>query len=314
MANLDERQIISIFQRAFIDKRLALEDVETFRIGKKLVVIKTDTLVFSTDVPQGMRLADAARKSMVACVSDFAAKGVLPTYCIISVSIPRSFSRSDIMQIASGFRSASKEFSVKILGGDTNESKEPVITVSMFGIAHQIKPRSGAEEGDVIIVTGPFGRTRAGLEILLYGRKAKKRFRSLAKNAVFRAEPRLRFGTLASRYITSAMDSSDGLSTTLIEMARQSRKRFTITNIPMDADLEEFAKSNNLDLMRLVFNGGEEYEIVATAPIRNICKLERVARKCGIDLQVIGRVENGVGVILERGKVAVRDGGWSHFA
>lgn len=314
MTRLDERQIISIFQGTFGNRNFVSEDVEIFKIGRNLAVIKTDTLVFSTDVPQGMNLRDVARKSVVACVSDFAAKGVAPTHCLVSVSFPRSFSKPKIIQIAEGFKAASKEFGVKILGGDVNEARELVITVSMFGTTQKIIPRNGAGYGDAIIVTGPFGRTGAGLSIVLHGKTARRGFSMLAKKSVYHAKPRLRFGVLASRYLTSAMDSSDGLSTTLIEMSRQSGKRLVITRIPMDAGLEEFAKTNRLDPIDLVFNGGEEYEIVATVPKKSLGKLKQIAKKSGTDLIEIGRVERGSGVFLNDHKISIRDRGWSHFA
>ena len=68
------------------------------------------------------------------------------------------------------------------------------------------------------------------------------------------------------------MDSSDGLSTTLNEMSKQSKKKFVINNIPSIKDLQYYAKSQNVDLNTLIFHGGEEYEIVFTIPHLNIDK------------------------------------------
>ena len=93
-----------------------------------------------------MKLADAARKSVVACVSDFAAKGVEPQYGIISVNFPSSVSRSKVEEAASGFRKACKEFGISILGGDTNAGKEIVFNVCIFGSAEKIVPRKRCQE------------------------------------------------------------------------------------------------------------------------------------------------------------------------
>ena len=157
MTKLDEKQIIKIFQSGFGNKKFVSEDVETFQIGKNFGVIKTDTLVASTDVPPKMSLVDVARKSVVASISDFAAKGVRPLYCIISVSMPKNFSKSKVEQLARGFKIASDEFGFRILGGDTNQAKELVISVTLVGMAGKITPRNGSHVGDVIMVTGPFG-------------------------------------------------------------------------------------------------------------------------------------------------------------
>ncbi|CAE6495231.1 thiamine-phosphate kinase [Candidatus Nitrosotenuis uzonensis] len=314
MTRLDEKQIISLFQRIVSNRKHTHEDVETFRIGRKFGVLKTDTLVFSTDVPPGMKLEDVARKSVVACVSDFAAKGVRPLYCLVSISIPRSFSRSHILRLARGFRTASKEFGVRILGGDTNEAKELVISVTMFGVADKIVRRSGAKAGDSILVTGRFGRTSAGLEIILGKRKSDKKFASLAKRSVYHAVPRLEFGIDAAKYMTSAMDSSDGLSTTLVEMSAQSKKKFLIVKLPADTALDKFARMNSMNPLSLIFNGGEEYEIVITARQKDVIRIKQIAKKNGVPLTEIGHVQNGSGVFLQGHKAPIRDLGWKHFS
>lgn len=315
MNRLDERQIIKIFQKSFLGKKFVSEDVESFKIGKGFGIIKTDTLVEGTDVPPSMNPLQIARKSIVAPVSDFASKGVRPRYCIISVSLPRNYSKSKIYQLAKGFRKAANEFGFKILGGDTNEGKELVISVTLFGLVNKFTRRSGARKGDLIVVTGTFGTASAGLEILLHGKKASAAFMRLCKKAVLTPKPRLNFGLLASRYLTSAIDSSDGLSTTLNELSKQSNKKFVITQIPKDDRLDEFARSNNLDLIDLVFNGGEEYEIVATVPPKNLGIIKKIANKKKIKLIMIGRVETGSGVFLQRNQkiIRIKDRGWSHF-
>jgi thiamine-monophosphate kinase len=315
MTNLDERQIIKIFQKKFLPKKFVPEDVEIFKIGRNFGVIKTDTLVESTDVPSGMNPSQIARKSIVAPVSDFAAKGVKPLYCILSVSLPRNYSKSKILHLAQGFKDSAHEFSCKIIGGDTNEGKEMVISVTLFGIAKKIIQRRGAKIGDHIVVTGHFGTTSAGLKIILHGKKAANGFKKMAKNKVFMPSPRLDFGILASQYMTSSMDSSDGLSTTLNEMAKQSNKKFVITNIPKDDRLDDFAKINGLDVTKLVFDGGEEYEIVATVSPKDLGKIKKIASIKKVNLVQIGYVQRGTGVMLQEKQkpVKIRDRGWSHF-
>lgn len=309
MAKLDESQIIRIFQKRF--GSLVSEDVESFRLGKGLGAIKIDTLVESTDVPPGMTPAEAARKSIVACVSDFASKGVRPLYGTISVTIPRSYSEKKIKELAEGFAKSSREFGFRILGGDTNEGMEMIISVSLFGTSDKITYRNGARSGDSIIVTGPFGNSYAGLKHVMQGKKAERKFARKIKSAVYRPAPRLGFGVLAARYFSSSMDSSDGLSTTLNEMAKQSKKKFEITVLPHDSDLEKFASQNRLDIEDLILNGGEEYEIVATVPQKNLKKVKQIAKSHKIPLAEIGTVRNGGGVFYS-GK-RIRPGGWLHF-
>ena len=168
MKKLDETEIIKIFQKGFGKKKFESEDVEIFNLGKNKIITKTDTLVESTDIPSKMELSDAARKSIVACVSDFAAKGVKPRYGMISINLPMTISRPKINKIVSGFKKACKEFDISIIGGDTNGGKEVVFNVCLFGTTDKIVTRKDSKKGDLIFVTGPFGYTSTGLNILLW--------------------------------------------------------------------------------------------------------------------------------------------------
>ena len=315
MSKLNEKKIINLFQNRLGNAGFVPEDVEFFKIGKNNLVTKVDTLVESTDVPPGMKLDDVARKSVVSCVSDFAAKGVKPIFGIISLTIPKRFSKLNIESLAKGFQKATKEFQVKILGGDTNEGKELVINFSLFGVSEKIVKRSGAKTNQAIITTGPFGYSAAGLSILLKNKKCSKKFKVKAKRAVFKPNCRLMFGLKNKNYFSSSMDSSDGLSTTLNEMSIQSKKRFVITKMPSENDVLEFAASNKLNSNDLILNGGEEYEIVATTSKANLPKIKKDAKKHRINLYEIGYVTKGSGVFYKgNGKlVRIKDKGWQHL-
>ena len=315
MSKLSEKKIIKLFQNRLGNTNFVPEDVESFKIGKKRLVAKVDTLVESTDVPPGMKLEDVARKSIVSCVSDFAAKGVRPIFGIVSLTIPKRLSRSNIESLAKGFQRAAGEFKLKILGGDTNEGKELVINFSLFGISEKIVNRKGAKTNHVIITSGPFGYSGAGLSILLKNKNGSKKFKAKAKSAVFRPNCRLTFGLKNKNYFSSSMDSSDGLSTTLNEMSTQSKKKFVITRMPSENDVFDFASSNGLNANDLIFNGGEEYEIVATANTSNLTRIKKYAKKHRIKLYEIGYVTKGSGVFYKKdGKlIRIKDGGWQHL-
>ncbi|MFB5631810.1 MAG: thiamine-phosphate kinase [Nitrosopumilus sp.] len=315
MSKLDESEIIKIFQRKLGNKNFVSEDVEIFKLTKSNIVAKTDTLVQSTDIPPKMKLGEAARKSVVACVSDFASKGVKPEYGIISVNFPSSITRAKIEEAASGFRKACNEFGISILGGDTNAGREIVFNVCLFGNAKSIVPRRGSRDKDLIFATGPFGYTAAGLSILLHKKKAKREFGKKAMQSVIHAKPRLSFGVRNAKYFSAAMDSSDGLSTTLNEMAKQSRKKFVITNSPHKKDVEEFAKSQKMNLEKLVFHGGEEYEFVFTIHPKHKATILKNAKLLRTPIIEIGHVTTGKGVVLQRENktIPLKDKGWKHF-
>ena len=256
-----------------------------------------------------------ARKSVVSCVSDFAAKGVKPIFGIISLTIPKRFSKLNIERLASGFQKATKEFQLKILGGDTNEGKELVINFSLFGVSEKIVARKGAKTNHVIITSGSFGYSGAGLMILLKNKHCSKKFKAKAQRAVFRPNCRLMFGLKNKNYFSSSMDSSDGLSSTLNEMSNQSKKKFVITRIPSENDVLNFSNSNKLNPNDLIFNAGEEYEIVSTVSMSNLPRIKKYAKKHQIKLYEIGYVAEGRGVFYNKnGKlVRIKDDGWQHL-
>tara|TARA_B100001750_G_scaffold77589_1_gene61549 strand:- start:1624 stop:2571 length:948 start_codon:yes stop_codon:yes gene_type:complete len=314
MSRLTEKKIIDIFQSALNDKFVS-EDVEYYKIGKKYFVLKIDTLVESTDIPKNVGLQYIARKSIISCVSDFAAKGIKPIFGIVSVVLPRKLSKKKIEDLAIGFGKASKEFGIKILGGDTNEGKEISISFTLFGITNKIIKRKGAKLNDIIISSGPFGYSSAGLSILQKKKKHSQSFGIKAKNAVLNPKSRLMFGLKNKNYFSSSMDSSDGLSTTLEELARQSKRKFIVTNVPAKADIFDFAANNRLNAMNLIFNGGEEYEIIATVNPSNLTKIKKYAKIHHIQLYEIGYVAKGNGVYLQKNGrfIKIKDKGWHHF-
>ena len=315
MKKLDETEIIKIFQKGLRKGKFESEDVEILEFNKIKIIAKTDTLVESTDIPSKMKLSDAARKSVVACVSDFASKGVKPKYGMISINLPKTISRVKINKIVSGFKKACKEFDISFLGGDTNEGKEIVFNVCLFGITDKIVTRKDSKKKDLIFVTGPFGYTSAGLNMLLEKKRGKEIFVKKAIKSVIKPKPRLEFGLKNKKYFSSSMDSSDGLSTTLNEMSKLSKNKFVINKIPALKDLQDFSKRYRLNLNDLIFNGGEEYEFVFTVPPNHRNIIVKNAKLLKIPIVEIGFVTAGKGVYLknEKGLIRLKDLGWKHL-
>jgi thiamine-monophosphate kinase len=318
MTKLDEKQIIRIFAN-----KLGISNLDDVALLDKGIVMKSDMLVASTDVPIGMEAWQAARKSIVSCLSDLAAKGVRPHAAVISLGIPNSCSTRQpcIEGLAEGFAIASKEFGVKIVGGDTNEAGELVIDCSMIGFPRfKVPTRSGAKPGDYVIVSGHFGFAPAGLAILLQknvitvsSSNSSSIFRKHAVKSVLEPYPRQSFGLALARYFSSSIDSSDGLAVSLYELANQSEGvDIMIYRIPAVEGLDKFAQENNLDKHELVFHGGEEYEIVATISHTKIRQAEAAARKAGVSLHVIGRVQKGSGNVFVRNRL-LENRGYIHF-
>jgi thiamine-monophosphate kinase len=323
-AELGERRLIELIQsRLSIMPELPVpfgDDVSAVDVGGgQVAVLKTDMLVDKTDVPRGMSLWQAARKAVVMNVSDFAAKGVNPTAALVSLGLPRGFMRKDVEELARGLNAGAQEYGVYVIGGDTNEASDVVVSVSLFGMAKReaLVLRSGAKVGDVVAVTGFFGKTAAGLRLLLDGYAASKELREVLLRSVCMPEARLREGLAlcGSRAVSASIDSSDGLAWSLHELARASRVGFVITSVPVADEVLRFAEFNGLDGLELALYGGEEYELVVTVKPKRWADAETAVEAAGGRLLPIGKVTRRRQVLLnvdgETHAVEVR--GWEHF-
>jgi thiamine-monophosphate kinase len=321
---LGERRIIEIIQSQLeLMPKMPIpfgDDVSACDIGNgNLAVLKTDMLVDKTDVPPCMSLWQAARKAVVMNISDFAAKGVKPVVILVSLGLPRKLTGKDIEEIGRGLNAGAREHGVYIIGGDTSEASDIVISISLFGMTKkdEVTLRSGARPGDLVAVTGSFGKTAAGLKILLNDPKAPPRIRKALVEPVLMPHARLKEGlTLTqTKAVTAAIDSSDGLAWSLHEIARASRVGFLINKLPTAEEAEKFAKINGLDALELTLYGGEEYELVLTIEPKLWRKAEKAVEEVGGKLLPIGKVTSNKQLLLEiSGKRQVIEArGWEHF-
>lgn len=321
---LGERRIIEI-----IRKRLELmpkmpvpfgDDVSACEIeGGNLAVLKTDMLVDKTDVPKGMSLWQAARKAVVMNVSDFAAKGVRPTAMLVSLGIPRNLKQNDVEEIGAGLNAGAREYGAFIIGGDTGEASDLVISVSVFGMARKGKLmlRSGARPGDLLAVTGSFGKPPAGMKILVDEFKASKEIKKALLESVLTPHARLEEGLALNQTgaVSAATDSSDGLAWSLHEIARASRVGISVSCLPVAKEAARFAVINGLDPSLLALYGGEEYELVLTVKPTLWIKAQKATEKAGGKLIKIGKIKIEKNVTMEtHGKhVPIAPKGYEHF-
>jgi thiamine-monophosphate kinase len=296
------------------------DDVSAYPVNnRQLLILKTDMLVGKTDVPKGMSLWQAARKAVAMNISDFAAKGVEPKVILVSLGLPRKLTKKDLREIGRGLNAGAREYNTYVIGGDTGEASDLVISISLFGTAKKniLMLRSGARSGDLVAVTGYFGKTTAGLKILLDGFDAAPAIRKVLVESILMPQARLKEGLALSqtKAITSAIDSSDGLAWSLHEIAKASNVGFLINRLPIAREVEKFAKLNGLDAFELALYGGEEYELVLTLKPNLWRKAEKAVEKVGEKLLRIGKVTAERQVLLEIDgkKTVIEPRGWEHF-
>lgn len=296
------------------------DDVSACDLGNgNLAVLKTDMLVGKTDVPMQMSLWQAARKAVVMNVSDFASKGVRPLVALASLGLPADMKRKDIEEIGSGLNAGAREYKTYVIGGDTNEASDLVISLSVFGTARREKVmlRSGAKAGDIVAVTGFFGRALAGLKIVTDKFEASGEIRRVLVDSVLMPRARLREGLTLSETgaVTASVDSSDGLAWSLHEISEASGVGFLIDNLPISDDVERFAEKNKLSSTELALYGGEEYELVVTVKPQMWEETEDAVQTVGGELLKIGTTTSETKNVLNTGgtRTVIEPRGWEHF-
>lgn len=321
---LGERKIIEMIQKHLdLMPNMSVpfgDDVSACEIGREnLAVLKSDMLVGATDVPLGMSLWQAARKAAVMNVSDFAAKGVEPVAMLVSLGLPRRTTEKDIKEIAEGLNAGAREYEAYIIGGDTGESSDLIISVALFGMTTKtsLMLRSGARPGDVLAVTGQFGKTSCGLRILVGNLGVGEKLRRVLVESVLMPKARLKEGLALSRTgaVTASIDSSDGLAWSLHEIARASRVGFKLTSLPIAEEVQKFAELNKSDASALALYGGEEYELVLTVRPHLWGRAHKAVAKAGGRLIRVGEATDREEVVLKKNgrQMRVEPRGYEHF-
>jgi len=296
------------------------DDVSAIQIDEeKLIVVKVDMLVGKTDVPPGMSVRQAARKAIVMNVSDFAAKGAKPIAALVSLGLPSDFTEEEVRQIGLGLNDGAREYEIYVIGGDTNESSDLIIDCALIGFCKKgsLMRRSGARPGDIVAVTGYFGKTSSGLKILLNGLSPPEELRQPLVESVLMPKARLREGLALAEIgaVTSSIDSSDGLAWSLHELSKASRVGFMIENVPVAPEVQVFAEKYALDPVDLSLYGGEEYELVVTVKPELWDRAREVLSGFKTPLIRIGKVieEEEIKVRINGETKVVEGMGWEHF-
>ena len=320
---LGEHRIIQIIQNRLTPMpNMAVpfgDDVSAVNLtGDLVAVLKTDMLVAKTDVPEEMSLCQAARKALIMNVSDFASKGVQPAAALVALGLPKGFTQKNIEDIADGLDAGAREYGAYIIGGDTSEASDLIISISLYGTAQKsaLMLRSGAKPGDVLAVTGVFGKSAAGLRLLLDSCSAPKNAKALV-DAVLMPKARLKEGLALGGCgaVSASMDSSDGLAWTLHELARLSSVGFELDEVPIAPEVKKFADLNGFDASELALYGGEEYELVVTVKKEKWADAAAAVEAAGGKLLPIGKATEQKQILFKTdGKLqAVEARGWEHF-
>jgi len=266
------------------------------------------------------------RKALAINLSDIASTGGTPRYALVSLGLPGGLEAGFIDELYAGFREEGSAFGVDIVGGNISRSRLGIfIDVFLLGVAlrENVVLRAGAAPGDLIMVTGSVGDAAAGVALLLDSTlTASPSYAALAGARRDCPTPRVREGALiGSLHLASAMiDVSDGLAGDLRHICEKSgvSVRVRAEKLPVSADNRALSRAARGDEWHFALHGGEDYELLFTAPAGKAEKLaEKVTAETGTPVSFIGEITAGgelPELILPDGSVLpLEESGWDHF-
>jgi thiamine-monophosphate kinase len=279
------------------------DDAAVIDYEKLQTVVSTDMLVEGvhfdlTYVP----LKHLGYKSVIVNLSDIYAMNAEPRQILVSIALSSRFSLEAVEELYAGMLLACKKYNVDLVGGDTTSSLSGlVISITAIGAAkkEEIVYRNTAKESNLLCVSGDLGGAYMGLQILE------------REKAVFKDNPKLQPDLEGKDYIlerqlkpearkdivellrelkitpTSMIDISDGLSSEILHLCKQSKAGVELyeDKLPVDPLTFETAREFNLDPTVCVLSGGEDYELLFTVDLADYEKI-----KNSVDITIIGHI------------------------
>ncbi|RGP14835.1 thiamine-phosphate kinase [Parabacteroides gordonii] len=307
------------------------DDAAVLGYKEKQVLVTTDLLLEGvhfdlTYVP----LKHLGYKSAVVNFSDIYAMNGKPKQITVSIGISKRFSVEDLEEFYSGLQLACDIYGVDIVGGDTSSSLTGMcISITCIGEGEKGKvvTRSGAKETDLICVSGDLGAAYMGLQLLEREKsvfKGEKDFTPDFSGKEYLLERQLKpearkdiVEALEKAGIvpTAMMDVSDGLSSELLHISKESNVGCHIyeDRIPIDYQTAAMAEQFNMNLVTAALNGGEDYELLFTVPLTDHNKVSDMK-----GVKVIGHItkpELGSYLIgRDGGEVELKAQGWNSLS
>lgn len=304
------------------------DDAAVLDYKEKQVLVTTDLLLEGihfdlTYVP----LKHLGYKSAVVNFSDIYAMNGKPKQITVSLGISKRFSVEELEEFYSGLQLACDIYGVDIVGGDTSASLTGLcisITCIGEGEKEKIVTRSGAKDTDLVCVSGDLGAAYMGLQLLEREKrvfKGEKEFTPDFAGKEYLLERQLKpearkdiieLLDKAGIVPTSMMDISDGLSSELLHISKQSNVgcRIYEDRIPIDYQTAAMAEQFNMNLSTAALNGGEDYELLFTVPLTVHDKVSEIK-----GVKVIGHITRPeLGNYLvgrDGGEVELKAQGWN---
>lgn len=287
-----------------------LDDCAILDAGDEFFLVTTDMVNEKTHFPKGTAPYHAGWFVVAVNLSDIAAKGGTPVGVVLSMGLPRNEDVNFIKEFSAGADECARKFGTEIIGGDTKEMDSITISGTAVGRVRKdmFMPRRGCSPGDIVCVTGRLGRAGAALETLKNGAKRG------ALDELLLVNPRVREGAAAASTggVTSSMDISDGLASSLYQLMEINGTGFSV-----DADavpIHDMAKLRGNAVELALYSGGD-YELLFTVSPDRFGDVKRAVEGTGCRLTAVGKVTVDPRVILAGGGggTVMENRGYEHF-
>ena len=304
------------------------DDAAVLEFKEKSVVVSTDLLVEGVHFDLSyMPLKHLGYKAVIVNLSDIFAMNARATQVTVSIAVSNRFGLEALEALYDGIYTAAKVYGVDVIGGDTTSSTSG-LTISITAIgeinASDLVKRSEAKPNDLLVVSGDIGAAYLGLQVLE------------REKEVFKVNPNNQPDLDAYTYIierqlkpearkdivqllkdldvkpTSMIDISDGLSSEIIHLCKQSHVGCDLyeEKIPLDPQVISTCEEFNLDSTTIALSGGEDYELLMTISQDDYPKI-----KANPNLTVIGfMTDASTGIhLVTRGneKIPLKAQGWN---
>ena len=286
-------------------------------------VITTDALVDGVHfLASKMTAAQIGHRAMAANLSDVAAMGARPVLATVALGVAPATDEAWILELYRAMAGLAGGAGAIIVGGDLTRAPVATIVITIVGEVspRRLKTRGGGRPGDVLAATGPFGGSRAGLEVLRHDPSVDPAARSAALACFAAPAPRVREGRwlAASTSVRAMMDCSDGLSTDTGRLARASGCGAVLERVPVHPAAAVVARAAGADPFDYALSGGEDFELLIAVKARAFDHLAAAfSRRFLRPLERLGHLvaEPGLWLDLEpTGKRELPASGWDHLA
>lgn len=306
------------------------DDAAVLQFKNKKIVVTTDLLVEGVHFDLSyMPLKHLGYKAVVVNLSDVFAMNALATQITVSIAVSNRFPLEALEDLYAGIETAANIYNVDVVGGDTTSSTTGLlISVTAIGEVENDTEvyRDGAKPNDLIVVTGDLGGAYMGLQVL----EREKEVYKVNSNNQPDLEP---YSYIVERQLkpearkdivkllsdlnlkpTAMIDISDGLSSEIIHICKQSKVGCDLyeEKIPLDPQVISTCEEFNIDSTTVALNGGEDYELLFTISQKDYPKI-----KANPNFSVIGHVkEESAGMHLvtrAETRIPIKAQGWKNF-